>query len=144
MTGDIEKLFRLSLDLICIAGTDGYFKKINPAFSKLLGYSEEELLKTPFLQFIHPDDRENTMKEVESQLQGSPTLYFENRYLHKDGSARWLAWNAYADIQEGLLYAIARDVTGQKQTEAALRDSEELLSVSLTPGLESQTEARHR
>ncbi len=119
MTGDIEKLFQLSLDLICIAGADGYFKKINPAFTTLLGYSEKELLETPFIQFIHPDDREATLQEVESQLKGSPTLYFENRYLHKDGSIRWLAWNAHA-ADGGLLYAIARDITGQKRKEENL------------------------
>lgn len=122
-SGDIDKIFQLSLDLICIAGADGYFKKINPAFTNVLGYSEKELLETPFIEFIHPDDRERTLQEVETQLKGSPTIYFENRYLHKDGSVRWLAWNAHA-ADGGLLYAIARDVTGQKQTEAALRESE--------------------
>ncbi len=119
LTGGMEKLFLLSLDLICIAGVDGYFKKINPAFTRVLGYAEKELLETPFIEFIHPDDREQTMQEVESQLQGSTTLHFENRFFHKDGSIRWLSWNAAA-TNDGLLYAIARDITGQKRNEENL------------------------
>lgn len=119
MAGDIEKIFQLSLDLVCIAGADGYFKKINPAFTRVLGYSEKVLLETPFIEFIHPDDREPTMKEVEAQLKGSPTPYFENRCLHKDGSIVWLAWNATA-AEDGSLYAIARDVTIQKREEETI------------------------
>ncbi len=122
-----RKFFMLSLDPLCIAGQDGFFKKVNPAFSNLLGFSEKELLEKPYLEFIHPDDREATQEEVRRQLQGGMTLDFSNRYLCKDGSIRWLAWTAYMDHDDGMLYASAHDFTEFKQSEEALVKSEALL-----------------
>lgn len=118
---DIGKFFSLSMDLLCVAHSDGYLKAVNPAFTSVLGYSEEELLGKPLIDFIHPDDRASTMNEVKKQLDGKPTIYFENRYLCKNGSYKWLAWNAVADIQTGHLYAIARDITQSKKMDATLR-----------------------
>ncbi len=115
----IARFFSLPLDIMCIAGADGYFKKVNPAFVQTLGYSEGELLETPLMEFVHPDDRQATLDEVEKQLKGSATLDFRNRYICKDGSFRWLSWKAVA-VEGGLLFASARDVTERESVEEAL------------------------
>ncbi len=115
-----DRLFKLPLDMACIAGTDGYFKKVNPAFTKILGFSEKEFLETPYNEFIHPDDRQPTQAEVEKQLKGGLTLDFENRYRCKDGSYKWLAWKAVAVLDEGILVATARDMTENKKAKDAL------------------------
>jgi diguanylate cyclase (GGDEF)-like protein/PAS domain S-box-containing protein len=108
---DLEKFFDLALDLFCIAGTDGFFKRVNPAFERVLGYTAEELTGQPFVDFIHPDDRTETLREVGKLTEGSPTLAFENRYRCKDGSYKNLYWTSFPDPNSGLLYAVGRDVT---------------------------------
>ena len=117
------KFFTTSSDLKCIADTNGYFKKINPACWQTLGYSEEELVAKPFIEFVHPDDRQSTLDEQARQLQTTFSLDFENRYLCKDGSVRWLSWRAYYNKDEGLVYATARDITERKQVEEQIRQS---------------------
>lgn len=107
---ELHRFFDLVPELACIASTDGYFLKINPAWQTTLGYTEQEILATPFLDFIHPDDRGATMKEVEQQLAGEATMHFTNRYRHKDGSYRRLEWTASSDADKKLLYASARVV----------------------------------
>ncbi|MBX3702642.1 MAG: PAS domain S-box protein [Steroidobacteraceae bacterium] len=122
-----ERFFNLPLDMLCIAGTDGWFKRLNPAFTTTLGWSEQELLARPFLDFVHPDDRVATTAELERLAYGMPTLSFENRYRCKDGSFRWLSWKAQPQADAGLIYATARDVTASKQSEdARLRLTAEL------------------
>ncbi|MBD2245476.1 EAL domain-containing protein [Nostoc sp. FACHB-888] len=113
--------FERSLDLLSVIGLDGYFKRINPAFTQTLGYSEAELLASPFLDFVHPDDHSATLAEMEKVKIGIPTLNFENRYRTKNGCYRWLGWTASPQIFWGLLYCVARDMTQQKETEAALQ-----------------------
>lgn len=116
----LNRFFALSLDMLCIASADGYFKRVSPAFTKTLGWSTEELLARPFLDFVHPDDYTATLHEVEKQLTaGESVLQFENRYRHKDGSWRVLSWKS-APHQDGHLFAIARDITGRKEAEQAL------------------------
>jgi PAS domain S-box-containing protein len=112
-----EKFFTLSLDLLCIASPDATFKLVNPVFTKTLGYSQDELVSKPFLEFIHPDDIPATLKEIERLLQGQETTKFENRYRHQDGSYRILEWSATTDLESGDIYAVARDVTSQKLAE---------------------------
>jgi PAS domain S-box-containing protein len=119
-----EIFFNLSSDLICVAGKNGYFKKINPAWTKTLGWTVEELLAEPLASFIHPDDVEATFREVARQLNGETTEAFENRYRCKDGSYCWLEWKAI-QAEEGTLLASARNITKRKQIEMALLDSEE-------------------
>jgi PAS domain S-box-containing protein len=116
----LECLFALSLDLFCIAGFDGYLKFLNPAWEKTLGFTIEELLAQPNVDFIHPDDREATIAEGQKLVGGSQTMFFENRYRCKDGSYRWLLWNATPAIDQQVIYATARDITGRKRTEARI------------------------
>jgi PAS domain S-box-containing protein len=111
----LERLFEITPDMLCVAGLDGYFKVINPAFEHNLGYCLDELKEKPFLDFVHPEDRPATLKEMEKLSQGEVTLFFENRYLCKDGNYKWLAWTSHPDLREGLLYAVAREVTQRKQ-----------------------------
>ena len=121
-----ERFFTLSLDMLCIAGTDGYFKHLNPVWEKTLGFTREELLAKPFLEFVHAEDREITIAEAYKLTVGEDTISFENRYICKDGSYKWLLWTA-AQSPEGLVYAVARDISDRKQAEAALQESEDQL-----------------
>lgn len=124
---DIERFFELSLDMLCIANADGYFKRLSPAFTRTLGWSIEELLARPFLDFVHPDDHARTLREVERQIaRGELVLEFNNRYLHKNGSWRLLSWKS-SPQPDGSMYAIARDVTDRDLAEQALRRSHDEL-----------------
>ncbi|MDY6784383.1 MAG: PAS domain S-box protein [Cyanobacteriota bacterium] len=124
-----DRLFSISADLLCIAGFDGCFKKVNPVFAQSLGYSIEELLEQPFINFVHPDDREATLAAALQLTQGENVRGFENRYLCKDGSDKWLSWVAVASVEEGLIYTTVRDISDRKQIEAALRESENRYSI---------------
>jgi PAS domain S-box-containing protein len=117
---ELNRIVTLSPDLLCVAGLNGYFKRVNPAFEDTLGYTSRELLAKPFIEFVHPEDRETSSKEVARLSMDIPVGYFENRFLHKDGSYVWLAWKAVPVVEEGLIYAAARDVTESKHVEAAM------------------------
>jgi PAS domain S-box-containing protein len=114
-----NRFFTLSLDLLCIAGLDGYFRQLNPSWERTLGYTNEELKSRPFLEFVHPEDRETTLA-AKRKLAAGELVRFEIRCLAKDGSCRWLLWNAAPHPEEQLIYAVAHDVTERKQAEAAL------------------------
>jgi len=116
-----RNFFSLSLDMLCVADTEGHFLDINPAFVKTLGYQREELLTKPYLDFIHPDDIEATLAEIEKLKTGVDTVSFDNRYRCKDGQWIWLNWTTPAP-QPGstLLYAIARDITERKRGDAEI------------------------
>ena len=118
---DLERFFNLSVDLLCIAGTDGYFKRVNPAFETTLGYSKDVLLSQSFISFVHPDDRAATLAEIDSLAAGKPTLSFENRYRCQDGTYRWLHWATFPIVETGLLCAVARDTTDRRATEENVR-----------------------
>jgi PAS domain S-box-containing protein len=107
---EYHKFFDVSLDLLCIAGTDGFFKRTNPAFTRALGWTEEQLVSKPFLDLVHPDDIEPTQNEIEKLARGVPTISFLNRFKRADGSWVYLRWNSYPDPETGLLYAIARQI----------------------------------
>ena len=118
---DFDRLFSVSLDMMCVAGIDGRFKRVNPAFEKSLGYRPGELLDHPILEFVHPEDRRSVERALERLRQGVDMVGFESRYRCKDGSYRWLAWTCPAPgYRETLLYAVARDTTVRKQAELEL------------------------
>jgi PAS domain S-box-containing protein len=145
---ELDRIFMLSRDLICTAGFDGYFKRVNPAFERILGYSIAELLERPFIEFVHEEDRERTAAEAEALMtEGHETVNFQNRYRCKEGSLRWLEWIALGVPEQRLIYATARDVTERKQFEAererreeALRRSQEQLSTALRQVLKVENE----
>ena len=130
-----NRFFLLSIDLLAISGFDGYLKQLNPSWGKALGYSEEELKARPFLEFLHPVDRETAGEEIQKLRTGSDTQYFETRFLCKDGSDRWLGWTAAPFPEEGLLYIFARDITERRLDEEkihSLNDQLEKRVVELT------------
>lgn len=115
------RLFATSSDLMCIANANGYFTQINPAYQEKLGYTEVELLSKPFVEVIHPDDRQPTLDEIERYfIQGGFAFGFENRNVCRDGAVRLLSWRAYFDKKEGHFYATATDITERKKNELAL------------------------
>ena len=117
-----ERFFELSLDLHVIASADGYFKHVSESAPSVLGWSVAELTGRPFLDFVHPDDHAATLAEVDRQIRsGERVLAFENRYRHKDGSWRVLAWKSIP--AEGLMYATARDITARKRLQLELSDA---------------------
>ena len=117
---ELDLFFRLSRDLLAIADFDGYFKRVNPAWEQALGWTPEELQSRPYLDFVHPDDRESTLAEAAKLTTGAVTITFENRYRSKDGSYRWLQWNSTPLTERGVIYADARDITHLKQAEEQL------------------------
>ncbi|MGI8593967.1 MAG: PAS domain-containing sensor histidine kinase [Solirubrobacteraceae bacterium] len=123
--GEDDRFFDLSLDLLTTVGFDGRFKRVNPSWGRTLGWTEAELLARPYLDVVHPDDRERMAAEAERLArEGSAIGYFEMRLIHRDGSHRWIAFSAATDAREELLYVVGREITGHKHAEAALRDSE--------------------
>jgi PAS domain S-box-containing protein len=113
----LNRFFTLSLDLLCIAGFDGYFKRVNPAWQRTLGYTAEEMTQVPFLEFVHPEDHAKTIAEVKKLAAGEHSISFENRYRAKDGSYRWMFWTATPLTEQELIYAAARDITERKVSE---------------------------
>ena len=133
---DQERFFSVSMDLLCIAGFDGHFKLLSPSWERTLGWSPEELLSKPFIDFVHPDDREPTLDIVRNLTHTEEITYFENRYRCKDGSYRYLSWNARALHKQGLMYASARDVTNfrgdQKLLEVIRRAQAQFIQTAET------------
>lgn len=132
-----DKFFTGSIDMLCVADFDGCFKHINPAWPKTLGYREEELIARPFVELVHPDDYERTVAESAKGTRGGETIAFESRYRCKDGSYKWLLWNSTPDVERGLIYAVAHDITKRKIAEKELLDS----NAQVTNILESITDA---
>ncbi|MBD2361511.1 PAS domain S-box protein [Anabaena minutissima FACHB-250] len=117
-----DRFFNISMDILCIAGFDGYFQRVNPAGETILGYSQAELLSIPFLDIIHPDDQAATLAEMSKLSEGVRVFRFVNRYRCKNDSYRWLSWIAVA--YDNYIYAVARDITESKIAEDALRQKE--------------------
>jgi len=112
-----NRFFDLSIDMLAIAMFTGYFKRLNPAWERTLGFSRDELMSKPMFDFVHPDDRARTLEQNRNVRGGGQALSFENRYVCKDGSYRYLLWNSTADADRQLIYAVARDTTARKQAE---------------------------
>jgi two-component system sensor histidine kinase/response regulator len=111
---ELDRFFRLSLDMLCVAGFDGYFKRVNPVWQRVLGYSVEELTSRPYMDFVHPDDREATLAAARRLTEGQEVIYFENRYFHRDGTIRWLLWHVAPFPQQQVVYGAAHDITERK------------------------------
>ncbi len=119
----LNVFFELSLDMMCISSVDGYFKRVNQGFTAALGWSNEEMLSRPSIDFIHPDDIEATFIEMKRQVElGKKVFHFENRYRHKNGSWRLLSWVS-APAMNGMMYATARDITEEKAVAQELRNA---------------------
>ena len=130
-TDEWERFFTITPSMLCIAGFDGYFKRLNQSFQQILGFENEELQNQPFINFVHPEDRAATIAEVEKLQTGKITISFENRYVTKNGSYRWLLWTATPYLQTQTIYAAARDITERKNIESALQESQERWKLAL-------------
>jgi len=116
-----DRIFNLSIDMLCIAGFDGFFKQVNPAFSHTLGWTRDELLRKPWLDLVHPDDRTATAEAGEQLRRGATVSFFENRYLCRDGTYRWISWNSVPFPRDKLIVAVARDNTLKRLDEEKIR-----------------------
>lgn len=114
---EMFSLFEMTPDLVCIAGKDGFFRKINPAVISKLGYTKQELFSRPIESFIHPEDKEKTSLQRENLLNGEPLINFQNRYVASNGRPIWLQWTSIYVADKEVVFAIAKDVTETKQLE---------------------------
>jgi PAS domain S-box-containing protein len=142
-----ERILRLhleqSLDLICTASFNGHFVQLSPSWRSTLGYELDELRTRPFTDFIHPDDLERTLAEVDKQARSGQLVFnFQNRYRHADGSYRWLEWTSRPDYEAGLMFAVARDVTQRKQAEEIVARHQEILEQTVAERTAELEQAR--
>lgn len=121
---DFDLFFALSTNLICLIDDNNYFIKINPAFTKTLGYDEKHLLSHPFTKFVHPDDRAISAQRAAEVREGKECIDFENRYVCRDGSYRWFSWRAMYSPEKNMMFALAHDITTRIESQNALRESE--------------------
>ncbi len=112
-----EHFFDGSIDLLCLLDFNGHFRRLNPAWETTLGFTRKELMSRPFIEFVHPDDRERTLRQNSDVREGGSAREFENRYICKDGTYRWFKWNASSNLSKHTIYSIARDVTESKSAE---------------------------
>ncbi|MBS0552359.1 MAG: PAS domain S-box protein, partial [Proteobacteria bacterium] len=115
-----DRLYRLSLDMLCVFGFDGAFRRCNPAFEHTLGYGPEQMVGRTLVDIVHSDDVTATMEHLRRLASGEATQ-FENRCRCSDGTYKWLTWSVNPEIEDKLVYAVAHDITGRKATEDALR-----------------------
>ena len=120
---ELRRFFANSIGMLCIAGFDGYIKRLNPAWKNTLGWTPKELQARPLIEFVHPDDQAATLAQVKNVTRGGRTILFENRYRCRDGSYRWLEWNANSIRGRRQIYAIASDVTLRKGLEKEVLES---------------------
>ncbi|MFP4007529.1 MAG: PAS domain S-box protein [Spirulinaceae cyanobacterium] len=125
-----DNVFELSPDMMCIAGFDGYFHLLNPTWEKVLGYSNKELQAQPFLEFVHPDDRQSTLEAAQGLVEGQNYINFENRYRCKDGSYRWLQWTSTPILNRSKIYATVKDITASKEAELEVQKLMALIAYS--------------
>ena len=134
---ELDRFFTLSLDLMCVAGFDGYFKRLNPVWERVLGFTIDELLASPYMDFVHPDDRSMTTAEAARVHGGHQVVAFENRFRHKNGSYRWLEWAAVPYPGEQVTYAAARDITERTEAQETIQRYSRDLAAARKEGAES-------
>ena len=117
---ELDRFFRLSLDMLCVATFDGYFTRVNPVWQRVLGWSEADLISRPYMDFIHPEDREAASAAEKRLREGQELISFENRYFHKDGTIRWLVWSVAPCPEQRVVYAAASDITERKAAEQTM------------------------
>jgi PAS domain S-box-containing protein len=122
---ELDAFFALSPDLLCVASFEGYFLRLNPAWTQVLGFTDAELFAAPFMDFVHPDDRASTLAAMSRLTSGARVINFENRYRTRDGSYRWLDWVSAPALERRVVYAAARDITERKEAGEALQRSAE-------------------
>src|SRR6185436_16187889 len=127
---ELEVFFSVSPDLLCIADFNAYFLEVNPAWEKTIGYSKDELRALKYIEFVHPEDREQTLAVVEALTKDSTVRSHENRYLCKDGTYKWLRWTSTSQPDAGRIYANARDITGLRKLRDAHRTLQSLIDAS--------------
>ena len=128
---ELNQMFNFAPDLIIIIGLDGRFNRVNPAACQLLGYTQQELCAEPYVNFIHPEDREKSANEIASLLETNLTYYFENRYMTKSGKIKWLCWNAIYVVEDNSIYAVAKDITDKKELENLFKKTNELARIGV-------------
>ncbi|MFA5100524.1 MAG: PAS domain S-box protein [Candidatus Omnitrophota bacterium] len=121
---DRDRLFNLSIDMMAVAGFDGYFKQVNPSWQRVLGWTKAEITSKPWLEFVHPDDAGRTKEAGDKLRQGQIIYAFKNRYKAQDGTYRWLSWNAFPYLEQKIIFVVGRDVTDEEKVTEALRFSE--------------------
>jgi PAS domain S-box-containing protein len=127
---EAERIFDFSLDMMGTVGLDGYFKRVNPAFERILGYPPEQLLAQPLLDFVHPDDAPRTREVLDALGRDADVSQFENRFISRDGGIRWLEWRVRPVPAEGVVYAGARDVTDRRRAELRAQRAQRALEAS--------------
>lgn len=120
-----DRVFNLAIDMFCIAGFDGYFKYLNPAWERTLGWPAKTLLSKPWLEFVHPDDKVNTENVKSVIINGKEIYQFQNRYICKDGTIKWLSWNSQPFQNENIMVGAVRDITESKKIEKELIEAKE-------------------
>ena len=118
---ELDRFFNLCRDMLFIANTDGYFLRLNPECEKVLGFTAEELQSRPYIDFVHPEDRESTIAAAAELSSGRDVVSFENRYRTKEGAYKWLLWACSVSLEDQRIYAVARDITERRQREEDLR-----------------------
>jgi PAS domain S-box-containing protein len=153
-----SRFFDLSADLLCMLDFGGRFKRLNPIWERTLGFTRQELMARPFIEFVHPDDRKRTLLQNSQVRRGGQALGFENRYLCKDDSYRWFVWNAVPDAEARTVYSVARDITAERRAQeererqiaalsdalAGLKDASGLCVCSYCMKLRDEDETWHR
>ena len=136
---DLYHLWQNAIDPLCIASSSGYFLKVNPAWTKALGWSEAELTSRPWLDFVHPDDRDSTIEAGATLLAGSPVANFENRYLCKDGSFRWFSWSTIPLANSHINYGFVRDITEIRRLSEQFHQAQKLEAIGRLPAVSLMT-----
>lgn len=124
---ELERFFDLSLDMLFTAGTDGQFQKLSPAWERVLGFTKDEMMGHPHIEFVHPEDRDVTLRSARELRKGNRIVEFENRFRTRAGLYRWLAWRVFFDPETALVYGVVRDVDERKRVDQM---REEFISVS--------------